>query len=128
MRIPTGTGTPASLSHHKDNSAAFLHENTRSSHAAELNRIEQQSLRVPQRPRSKLGSGPPVRRNSVLPNQTRTLPLISLAAPKLTTSPRQNQPESRPLHQPGSRTSSRFASWQEGPVEPPLAAPPQRAP
>jgi len=43
----TGTGTPASLSHHKDNSAAFLHENTRSSHAAELNRIEQQSLRVP---------------------------------------------------------------------------------
>jgi hypothetical protein len=40
----TGKGTPAFLSHHKDNSAAVLHANPHSGAAADLNRIEQQSL------------------------------------------------------------------------------------
>ncbi len=39
-----GKGTPAFLSHHKDNSAAVLHTNPHSGAAADLNRIEQQSL------------------------------------------------------------------------------------
>jgi hypothetical protein len=39
-----GKGTPAYLSHHKDNSAAFLKGTSRSTHATELSKIEQQSL------------------------------------------------------------------------------------
>jgi hypothetical protein len=39
-----GKGTAASLSHHKDASAVILHENTHSGAAADLSRIEQQSL------------------------------------------------------------------------------------
>jgi len=42
-----GKGTEASLSHHKDNSALILHENPRSGAAADLSRIEQQSLHSP---------------------------------------------------------------------------------
>jgi hypothetical protein len=42
----TGKGTPASLSHHKDNSELVLHANRQQSggSAAELNKIEQQNL------------------------------------------------------------------------------------
>jgi hypothetical protein len=39
-----GKGTPANLSHHRDNSALVLRENTHNGPAADLNRIEQQSL------------------------------------------------------------------------------------
>jgi hypothetical protein len=39
-----GKGTPADLSHHKDNSALVLRQNSRSGPAADLNRIEQESL------------------------------------------------------------------------------------
>lgn len=42
----TGKGTPASLSHHKDNSDAFLRENTRNTSASALNKLEQESLRA----------------------------------------------------------------------------------
>jgi hypothetical protein len=38
-----GKGTPADLSHHKDNSAMVLRQNSHGS-AADLNRIEQQSM------------------------------------------------------------------------------------
>jgi hypothetical protein len=40
-----GKGTPADLSHHRDNSAMVLRQNGHGS-AADLNRIEQQSLRA----------------------------------------------------------------------------------
>jgi hypothetical protein len=39
-----GKGTPADLSHHKDYSALVLRENSNKGAAADLNRIEQQSL------------------------------------------------------------------------------------
>jgi len=39
-----GKGTPANLSRHKDNSALVLRQNVHSGPAADLNRIEQQSL------------------------------------------------------------------------------------
>jgi len=42
-----GKGTAASLSHHRDNSALILQENSRSGAAADLSRIEQQSLHSP---------------------------------------------------------------------------------
>ncbi len=42
-----GKGTAASLSHHKDNSALILRENTHGGAAADLSRIEQQSLHSP---------------------------------------------------------------------------------
>jgi hypothetical protein len=42
-----GKGTAASLSRHKDNSALILRENTHSGAAADLSRIEQQSLHSP---------------------------------------------------------------------------------
>jgi hypothetical protein len=53
-----GKGTPADLSHHRDNSASVLLENgPKNSHgpAADLNRIEQQSLH------SQVGASKPVR-------------------------------------------------------------------
>ena len=40
----TGKGTPAYLSHHKDMSAAVLHQNTRTGAAADLSKLEKQSL------------------------------------------------------------------------------------
>ena len=40
----TGKGTPANLSHHTDKSALMLHQNARSGAAADLSKIEQQSL------------------------------------------------------------------------------------
>lgn len=39
-----GKGTPADLSHHRDNSAIVLHQNAHNGPAADLNRLEQQSL------------------------------------------------------------------------------------
>jgi hypothetical protein len=39
-----GKGSPADLSHHRDNSALVLRQNSHASPAADLNRIEQQSL------------------------------------------------------------------------------------
>jgi hypothetical protein len=53
-----GKGTPADLSHHKDNSALVLRENARNSTAANLNRIEQQSLHA-QSPATKQPRVPP---------------------------------------------------------------------
>ncbi len=41
-----GKGTPADLSHHRDNSAAVLNSNRRAGAASELTKIEQQSMRV----------------------------------------------------------------------------------
>ena len=41
----TGKGTPADLSHHKDNSDAFLRGNVRNNSGSALNKIEQESLR-----------------------------------------------------------------------------------
>jgi hypothetical protein len=50
-----GKGTAASVSHHKDNSALILRENTHSGVAADLSRVELQSLHspaaVPKQPR-----------------------------------------------------------------------------
>lgn len=43
----TGKGTPASLTHHKDNSEAFLRQNSHNNTSAEVNRIEQESLHAP---------------------------------------------------------------------------------
>lgn len=40
-----GKGTPANLSHHKDNSALVLHQNIRGGPASDLTKIEQQSAR-----------------------------------------------------------------------------------
>src|ERR1700741_1809783 len=40
-----GKGTSANLSHHTDNSALVLRQNSHGGAAADLNRIEQQSLR-----------------------------------------------------------------------------------
>jgi hypothetical protein len=52
-----GKGTPADLSHHKDNSALVLRQNGHGS-AADLNRIEQQSLH------SEVGASKPARARS----------------------------------------------------------------
>jgi hypothetical protein len=41
---PAGKGTPANLSRHRDNSALVLRQNSHGGPAADLNRIEEQSL------------------------------------------------------------------------------------
>jgi hypothetical protein len=60
-----GKGTAASLSHHKDNSGLILRENTHSGAAADLSRIEQQSLHSPA-----AVSKPPRVRTAVVPKSS----------------------------------------------------------
>ena len=61
-----GKGTPASLARHKDNSDIMLRGNTKTGHASELTKIEQQSMHSSSTPASKSAHG----KSSALPKMS----------------------------------------------------------
>ena len=101
----TGKGTPANLSHHSDKSALILHQNARSGAAADLNKIEQQSLHA-----ATGTSGPK-------PVHVRAAPLPKLGSPAGGHNPQINF-NGRSAPRGLSVTNQKSGGRQSGPAKP----------